>query len=361
MELSPFPFQGPLDPRQVRGRDDLLADLARRIAERRVTALVGPRRYGKTTVLRRLASEKGRTVVWVDLYEVTSIADVAARFDQALAVSSGGVFGSLIERIAATLSVNLGVLRIDLRGPARDRPDPALSLSALLEVLVAAASRHQTLLVIDEFSFISRIPEAAGMLRTALQHHYRELGIVFAGSQRAMMRTLFTSRSEPFYGQADLVEIGPLTQPALTEIIQKGFTSTKRKPGPVARIVYQMTGGHPMRAMQYADRCWTETPQGAVATAETAVEALDQLRRSEAEPLERIFSSFTDSEKALLRSVAVSGSVYGAEAALLGVLGGAAARARRKLVDGGDLIETGTGVKITDPFLADWIRGRFPL
>ena len=50
-----------------------------------------------------------------------------------------------------------------------------------------------------------------------------------------------------------------------------------------------------------------------------------------------------------------------AEAALLGVVGGAAARARRKLVDSGDLIEAGTGVKITDPLMADWIRGRFSL
>ena len=81
MDASPFPYQGPLSPEQVRGRDDLVLDLLERVSERRVTALLGPRRYGKTSVLARVAAELvggGASVVWVDLYEVTSMADVAS-------------------------------------------------------------------------------------------------------------------------------------------------------------------------------------------------------------------------------------------------------------------------------------------
>ena len=57
MELSPFPHQGPLEPAQVRGRADLLADLTERLTERRVTALLGPRRFGKTSLLRKVAAD----------------------------------------------------------------------------------------------------------------------------------------------------------------------------------------------------------------------------------------------------------------------------------------------------------------
>src|SRR3954466_3278493 len=83
--------------------------------------------------------------------------------------------------LAAGVSLNLGVVKVDLTGPARNRPDPALTFRALLDVLVDAAAREPTLLVVDEFSSISRVAGAAGALRTALQHHYRDLGIVFAG------------------------------------------------------------------------------------------------------------------------------------------------------------------------------------
>ena len=47
---------------------------------------------------------------------------------------------------------------------------------------------------------------AAGLLRTKLQHHYQEIGLVFAGSQLSLMRAMFTDVARPFYGQAELVE-----------------------------------------------------------------------------------------------------------------------------------------------------------
>ena len=85
---SPFPYQGPLAPHQVAGRDELIDDLVRRITARRVTALLGPRRYGKTSLLLRVSAELQEvSTVWVDLYEVTSMADVAVRFDNALSAA----------------------------------------------------------------------------------------------------------------------------------------------------------------------------------------------------------------------------------------------------------------------------------
>lgn len=362
MDLSPFPFQGPLEPAEVTGRDDLVADLARRVTKRRVTALLGPRRYGKTSVLRRVASELAElSVVWVDLYEVASMADVTARFDQGLAAVADDVFSRAARRVAASLSLNLGVLRVELRGPARDRPDPALAFAALLEVLVKSAAQRATLLVVDEFSFIAKVPTAAGALRTALQHHYRDLGIVFAGSQPSMMRTLFTERSEPFYGQADLVEISPLDLATTEAIVADGFDRSGRHAGPVGGLIHRVTGGHPMRTMQLADACWEATPPGGVADGGTFADALEAVHTREEEPLERLFTRFSDAEKALLRAVAVSGSVYGTEAELLGVSGGGAARARRRLLDSGDLIRSDATVMVTDPLMADWLRRRFPL
>ena len=53
---TPFPHYGPLRPEQVHGRDELVSDLVERVTMRRVTALLGPRRYGKTSVLGKVAS-----------------------------------------------------------------------------------------------------------------------------------------------------------------------------------------------------------------------------------------------------------------------------------------------------------------
>lgn len=361
MDVSPFPYQGPLQPAQVHGRDELIEDLVDRVTAKRVTALLGPRRYGKTSLLRRVAAElREVTTVWVDLYEVTSMADVAVRFDDALAATAGR-FGATARGLAATVSVNLGVVKVSLTGPARDRPDPAVTFQSLLEVLVRTAVREPTLLVIDEFSSITRVTGAAGALRTALQNHYSDMGIVFAGSHPSMMRALFTDRPEPFYGQADLVAVPRLSAAAIEETVGRGFRSTGRDAGHVAGLISTFTTGHPQRMMQLADACWRRTPTGAAAGPECWAESVAHVRHDAAEGMERLYSGFERGERTVLRAVARSGSVYGAEADLLDLSTGTATHARKTLLDSGDLIDAGGGLAVTDPVLADWLRQRFPI
>ena len=167
MDKSPFPYHGPLQPDQVTGREQLAVDLAQRITDRRLTALVGPRRYGKTSLLKRVAADLqavGPQPVWIDLYQMTSMADVAGAVDRGLASVAGPV-RRILDSIAGTLSVNIGVLSVQLtRSPSR-RPDPVLSLRTLLDVLVRAAQRHEVFIVFDEFSGIANIEGGAGVLR----------------------------------------------------------------------------------------------------------------------------------------------------------------------------------------------------
>jgi hypothetical protein len=361
VQPSPFPYHGPLEPAEVQGRDGLIADLTARIGSRRVTALLGPRRYGKTSVLRRVAAELVPVAtVWVDLYEVTSMPDVAVRFDDALGATTGR-FAAAARHLSAGLALNLGAVKVELTGPARNRPDPDLTFHRLLDVLVATAAKEPTLLVVDEFSSISRVQGAAGALRTALQRHYRDLGIVFAGSHPSMMRTLFTDRAEPFYGQADLVEIGPLEPAAVAGIVGSGFASTGRDAGHVAGRIAAFTGGHPQRTMQLADACWRHTPPGGTADTATWGAALAEVRRATAEGMERLYSGFERGERSVLRAVARGGSVYGTEAGLLDLSTGTATHARRALLDSGDLVDGDGGLRVVDPLLADWLRERFPI
>ena len=359
--MSPFPYQGPLEPAQVSGRDLLVRDLTERITSRRVTALLGPRRYGKTSVLSRVAAELTEvTTVWVDLYEVTSMADVAVRFDDALGATAGR-FAAAARSLAAGVSINLGVVKVDLTGPARNRPDAALTFHALLDVLVGTAAREPTLLIVDEFSSIGRVRGASGALRTAVQHHYHDLGIVFAGSHPSMMRTLFTARPQQFYGQADLLEIGPLPAAVAAEIVASGFAATGRDAGHVPGRISTFTAGHPQRTMQLADACWRHTPPGATSDTESWSVALAEVRGATAEGMERLYSGFERGERAVLRAVARSGSVYGSEADLLDLSAGTATHGRRTLLDAGDLALSESGLIVVDPVFADWLRRRFPI
>ena len=363
VDISPFPYHGPLQPEQVRGRFDLIADLTERVTEHRVTAMLGPRRYGKTSVLRRVAADvigSGVAVVWVDFYEVVSMADVAARLDDAL-TRVPGRFAQLAAKLAAAASVNLGVVKFELRAAGEARPDPMLIVHSLLDVLTRTADDHPTLVIFDEFSGIARVDGAAGLLRTKLQNHYQRLGIVFAGSEPSMMRMLFAEQAQPFYSQADLLEIGPLSNLEVVELVSEGFAATDRDAGPLPGLISHFAGGHPQRTMQVADAAWRLVPAGGHADDTTWPDAVDNVRASTADGNERLYSGLQPGEKAVLRALASGGSIFGAAAVILDLATGTAQHARKTLTDRGHLTQVDGSYRIVDPVFADWIRHRFPI
>lgn len=247
---SPFPYHGPLRPEQVSGRDDIVAALVERVSAHRPTALIAPRRYGKTSILGRVAAELAdtTTIVSVDLYELRSWADFATRLDEALARVRGRGRGPL-DRLAASVEINLGLVKATLA--AKDAPPADLVTSILVDVLVAHAKRIPTLVILDEFSSIDGARGAAGMLRTKLQHHYQEIGLLFAGSRPSTMRLLFSDAGQPFYAQADLLDVPPLSAAAFVDIVAEGFDGSP--PDGLAASISSFTAGHPQRSMQLAD------------------------------------------------------------------------------------------------------------
>ena len=367
VERSPFPYQGPLEPAQVSGRTEEIRDLSDRLVQHRLTALLGPRRFGKTTLLKRVCADLaavGPETIWIDLYELTSMADLAIAIDRGLHQSTGRLRAALAS-IAGGLSIQLGVIGFELSRAARQRPDPTGAVRTLLQVIVRTAEKHDLVVVFDEFSGIADVKGGAGILRTELQHHYQQLGIVFAGSQPSTMRMLFGHQAQPFFAQADLVELGPLSDEDLTDIVEDGFDRTGRHAGTVTTRVVHFSRGHPQRAMQMADAAWQLTAEGATADDELWGAALDDVRRSVDGGSERLFELIPHGQQKVLRAVVTSGSVYGAAADVLELAPGTARSAVDALLGNGYLarrpaLETGSDqLVVVDPLFADWILRRF--
>lgn len=363
MEPSPFPYHGPLDAEHVHGREELVIDLCQRITDRRVTALLGPRRFGKTSVLKRVAADLGQVgpqAVWIDLYELNSMSDLAGAIDRGLSDVTGPL-RKVLDSVASGVSLNLGGVAIEFSKGKRHRPEPVTMLRRLLDVLVKSAQRQDLFVVFDEFSGVAGVDGAAGVLRTELQHHYKDMGIVFAGSQPSTMRALFSDQDQPFFAQADLIEIGPLPDSELTDIVHAGFESTDRDAGPTTSKIIALAHGHPQRAMQLADAVWRETEPGATAGERSWELALEQVRASVDLGSERMYSLLSGGQKKALRAIAASGSIYGAAAAILDLSPGTAKAATDTLIGNGFVERRNQRLMIVDPMLHDWIRRRFAL
>jgi hypothetical protein len=255
----------------------------------------------------------------------------------------------------------LGVIGIELSKSRRERPDPVLTLRALLDVLVRTAQRQDIIVVFDEFSGIANVEGAAGLLRTELQHHYQDLAIVFAGSQPSTMRTLFSVQAQPFFAQADLIEIGPLTDTAVTDIVEDGFARSGRGTGALTSRLVAFAAGHPQRAMQLADALWRLTDAGTSANDRTWEEALAAVRANVDNGSERLYALLPAGHQKSLRALAAGGSIYGTAADILDLSPGTARAAVDALIGNGYLARRDGRVVVIDPLFADWIRRRFPV
>lgn len=356
---SPFPHHGPLAPEQVRGRTDVVVDLARRVADRRVTALLGPRRYGKTSVLNKVAADlraSSHEVVWVDLYALTSMPDLSAALTMGMARTTGSL-RSTLDTVAGGLSINLGVATYELGASRRGGAKP--SALELLSVLTSAAERTPTCIIFDEFAGIDAVKGGAELLRTALQHHTQTLGLLFAGSQPSTMRMLFTDQAQPFFGQADLLELGPLAIGDVVALVQEGFALTDKDSGVAPGRIAELCEGHPQRSMQVADAAWRATVDGGSADERVWEVALADVRSSVDLGSERVFSILKTGERKVLRVLAVGGSIYGGAAKALELPPATAKNAVTKLVDQGFVESRDDRWRIVDPLLRDWLTRRF--
>src|SRR3954452_12906482 len=84
-DINPFRFSGPLSPEDMIDRDPEADDLLALAEGGHSFRLVGPRRYGKTTLLRRVleaADKRGMSTVLVDLQDVLSIAEIVVRIER---------------------------------------------------------------------------------------------------------------------------------------------------------------------------------------------------------------------------------------------------------------------------------------
>ena len=230
-------------------------------------------------------------------------------------------------------------------------------LHILLDVLVEAATAEPTLLVVDEFTGINGVDGAAGLVRTKLQHHVQEVGVLFAGSEPTAMSAMFTDSSQPFYAQADIVEIEPFSIAALTDIIDGGFAGTGRDAGRLASLVHQITAGHPYRAMQLADAAWQRTEPGEPGDLAWP-DALAATRATVGPGLEVLFANLAAAEQVVLRALATGRPLFGGTLELYGVSSGSMSAARKRMIANGTLTREAT---IVDPMLADWIRLTLPL
>lgn len=259
--MNPFSYQGPVPPARLIDRRQELDALQRAAADGVAIRLAAPRRFGKTSLLdAHLASmlAAGHRGVRVDLSKVATVADVAARVAQAFADLPVDPRRS-VRRWSARLAVGVSVAGVNVSlAPSAARPRADEARAALLELLDVPLALHGadgglTVVCLDEFQDLLVADDSLdGLVRSVIQHHGSAAAYVFAGSQPSLMRSLFTDRERPFYGQARPLELPVLPATEAAHDIEALLAADGLDGDAAVDELVAFSGGHPQRTVLIA-------------------------------------------------------------------------------------------------------------
>lgn len=364
--------------------DDAFANRELEVAELTEDALNGqnvvvfaPRRYGKTSLVERVAHELTRKRVLVAQVNLMKTAtkeqfvehvmravhdDVATPLTRARD-SALQLFRGL--RVTPRISLDPGdgsvSFSIDAGYSAEDI-DATLARLLELPARLGAERNRQVVLIFDEFQeIVSLDPHLPALLRSVFQEQ-PHVGHIYLGSKRHMMQRIFNDQNEPFWRSAKHMELGPIPASEFSRFVRRRFRiSGKAVDGETADALVEITGGHPYGTQELAYALWQATPAGETAGLPQLDAALESVLRSENSHFARIWEKATRNQRLILRALAAEP----------GHLLAADYRARHRLgtpstvqYSAGTLVEDeligrdAAGVhRIVEPFLAEWIRG----
>lgn len=360
--------------------------------------LFAPRRFGKTSLVRRVQNDlaqRGAVTLFCDFFGVASVDDVAARLARAVFARVHGR-ERLWKRALDVVRTFRPVLRPDPTGGVALSVEPLGAgraglplLEETLESLAAFVAGTEELVhvALDEFQEIVTLREALAVeaaLRARLAA--TPAGWVFVGSRRRVLLGIFNERQRPFFQSAINYPLAPLPREALAAFVAERCAAAGRPCAEAAAArLAELTGGHPYYAQKLGFFAWELAGEGdaggatndaasgvASGIAPAHVDAaLERLLQAERPVFEATVQSLAPQQRLLLRAVAAEPAERLLAAAYLarhglGSIGGVqhAAKALEQL----DLIEREEPAagrpapagpwRLTDPMLARWLQAR---
>ena len=376
---NPFEYARELDATELVDREEELATVLKTIRNGGKFFLIGPRRYGKTSILKAASEQavaEGMIVLrynveaWPSLGEmlqriVHDAADLLAATNTKARQKLRDVFARLEPKFTFDLEGKVSAT-LGLQAETESGHIP-LIVDALdgLEAL-AAKTKQPVGLILDEFQKLIELggASAEGQLRAAVQTH-RHIGYVFAGSKMRMLTEMTNDAARPLYRLGERLFLGAIPRAAFLAFINRAWQETGIKvEAGAAETILKLAEEVPYNVQRLAHDSWEYLAKiGTTTLTSAAVEAALQLLLRRDDPFyTQLWNALTPPQKkALIGVIRGRGTSLLSKEALrsTGLSNSTLQQALKALKDKEILRDEETlGQKLTrfeDPFFAAWI------
>jgi len=235
---NPFQYGAELKLGQIVNRKQELRDVQRAILEHGRLFLLGPRRFGKTAILRAAAAaaeRDGAIVIRLDAEAypgvdglVRGIVTESARKLRSDVAQTGEKILRFFSRLRPSISYDpsdnswSGSLEAIKKGEGDYTPLLVEAIDGLARL--AADVKKPTALLIDEFQKVIQLggQSTEAQMRAAVQRN-TDVGFIFAGSKTTLLNDMTLNPARPFYRMGIRHFLGALPRDEFGQFISRGF------------------------------------------------------------------------------------------------------------------------------------------
>jgi hypothetical protein len=352
-------------------RERELRELQSYAEARANVVLYSPRRFGKTSLVRRIQhalAGNGAVTIFADFFGVASVEDAAARLAKAVFQITHKK-ETFWKRALQTIRSFRPILKPDPEGGISLSVEPSSPARSGIEVLdetleslgaFVEATDGLVQIALDEFQEIVVLREALRIeaaLRTQIQR--QNASYFFIGSRRRVLLGIFNDRKRPFFQSAINYPLPPLPREELVDFLAAQFDVGGKPCGRnLSRRIADEVDCHTYYSQKLAflifENCDTVTGEAITA-------GFQKLLASERPVFEAIVQGLTPHQRLLLRALAIEptdkplASAY-LQKHRLGSVGGI--QYSIKQLAELDLIEKSDSWRIVDPVFIFWLKAQ---
>ena len=279
---NPFVYGEVVPDEAFVDRETELDRLTRDLLAGQKVFLISPRRYGKSSLVRRAlarADREGALTVEVTVSSYSSYVSFLEGYARALASletragRARGWLGEMLHAVRPEVRVepgDTGAPTLAVSFPSARTPRDISRVAEEIFALpgrIAEARRRPLAIALDEFQAIAsfdrdggrtpRMHQVEHALRAAVQRQ-RQVGYVFSGSEPSLMEAML-GRSRPFYKAGPVVRLEKIPGADFAAFVEAGFASTRIRPeSGLGAAVVELAGNLPYDVQRLAHELWDD-------------------------------------------------------------------------------------------------------
>ncbi|MFC2088512.1 ATP-binding protein [Calditrichota bacterium] len=270
---SPFQFGKIAEGRFFTNRKQDIDRLLVNFSSNLNTILISPRRWGKTSLVKKTAQLAGKKFsdyrfVYIDMFYLRSENEFYNYFTREVLKSTSGKLEEWIQtaksflgKISPKISVGVDPLNdFEISFELRDVERHFIDILNLPEK-IAKEKNIKIIICIDEFQNLSKIADPRGFqqrLRAAWQHHQKTVYCLY-GSKRSILMNIFENQSNPLYKFGEVLYLEKIKDTDLQKFIIARFKFTgKFIDDEQALKIVELMQNHPYYVQQLAHLVWVQ-------------------------------------------------------------------------------------------------------